>query len=59
LSDELISKIKLDGKELIEYRFVPISEAKNLLGQKLATRLPKCIDAIKTGTSVYLEGGEF
>lgn len=59
LTDELISKIKLDGKELIEYRFVPISEAKNLLGQKLATRLPKCIDAIKTGTSVYLENGEF
>jgi ADP-ribose pyrophosphatase YjhB (NUDIX family) len=25
LSDELISKIKLDGKELIEYRFVPFS----------------------------------
>lgn len=59
LSDESISKIKIDGKELLEYRFVPISEVRNLLGQKLATRLQKCIDAIKTGTSVYLENGEF
>ncbi|MBU6427292.1 NUDIX hydrolase [Patescibacteria group bacterium] len=59
LNKDLVSKIKLDGKELVEFRFVAIPEAKKLLGHKLARRLPKCVDAIKTGTSVYLEDGEF
>lgn len=57
LSESSISKIKLDGKELVEYRFVPISEAEKLLGYRLARRLPKCVDAIKTGASIYLENG--
>lgn len=59
LNESAISGIKLDGKELIQYHFVPINEAVNLLGHKLARRLPKCMDAIKTGTAVYLENGEF
>lgn len=59
LNRDYISSIKLDGKELVDFQFVDISEAEKLLGHRLAKRLPKCIDAIKTGTSVYLENGEF
>ncbi len=59
LNSDTISIIKLDGKELVDSQFVSVSEAEKLLGHKLAKRFPKCIDAIKTGTSVYLEDGEF
>jgi len=59
IKDVDIPNIKLDNKKLVDFRFVSITEAEQLLGHKLAKRLPKCIDAIKTGTSVYLEGGEF
>ena len=59
LDKNSISKIKLDSRELTEFRFVTVSEAEKLLSQKLARRLPKCVEAIKTGTSVYLENGEF
>ncbi|MBU6427215.1 NUDIX hydrolase [Patescibacteria group bacterium] len=59
LTDSEISNIKLDNKELVEFRFAPVSEAEKLLGHKLARRLPKCMDAIKTGTSIYLENGNF
>lgn len=59
LNDSQIASIKLQEKELDEYRFVSVEEAGKLLGKHLSNRLPKAIDAIKTGTAVYLENGEF
>lgn len=59
IKDANIPNIKLDNKELVDFRFVSITDAEKLLGHKLVKRLPKCVDSIKTGTSVYLEDGEF
>lgn len=59
LSDDKISIIKLDDKELVEFRFVSTAEAEKLLGHKLVKRLSNCLNAIKTGISIYLENGEF
>ena len=62
LTDIQISSIHLQEEELCEFRFVSVDEAVELTGghmRNLAKRIPKCIDAIKTGTAVYLENGEF
>ena len=34
-------------------------EAKLLLEKRMNDRIPKCLDAIKTGTAIYLENGGF
>ena len=60
LTEEQAQKIELDDKEIIGYRFVDIEKAVELLGgltRNLAKRLPKCLEAIKSGKSVYLENG--
>lgn len=62
LSEEQIKKIKIQRSELDEYKFVHAEDAFKLFGghvRNLAKRLPKCLDAIKTGTSIYLEDGVF
>jgi len=59
LSEEQISAIKLDGKELVELKFVLPEEAIKLWGKNMAKRAPECFNAIKTGSSIYLENGEF
>jgi ADP-ribose pyrophosphatase YjhB (NUDIX family) len=58
LDDEDIAKIKLDPKELGECRFVSTETATTMLGQKLAARLPRCIEAIKNKKGLYLEQGK-
>lgn len=58
LDENEIKNIKLDGKEIVEYRFVKTTEALPLLNEKLRTRLPKCLDALKNNTAIYLEDGE-
>jgi 8-oxo-dGTP pyrophosphatase MutT (NUDIX family) len=62
IDSKQISEIKLQEKEIDEYRFVPIDRVESLLGgnvRSLAKRIPKCLEAIKTGTAVYLEDGRF
>lgn len=58
LSENEIGKIRLDSEEITEYRFLKISEALPLLSEKLRMRLPKCSDAIKVNTVIYLEDGK-
>lgn len=58
LSENEIEKIKLDGKEIVEYRFMEITEALPLLSEKLSKRLPKCLDALENDTAIYLENGK-
>lgn len=53
--------IKIDGDELLDFKFVSPEEAIKLLGaekRKLAIRLPKCLEAIKNNTAFYVEDGE-
>ncbi len=61
LTPEQIKKIKIDQKEIIDYKFVNTRQVKNYLGgtkNHLAKRLPRCLQAIKSKTPVYLENGE-
>jgi ADP-ribose pyrophosphatase YjhB (NUDIX family) len=58
LSDYQIKKIKLDGKEIIDYQFMKINDALPLLNEKLRLRLPKCLEALKNNTAIYLENGK-
>jgi len=51
-------KIKLDGKEISGHRFLKIDDALPLLSEKLRMRLPKCLDALKNNTAIYLENGK-
>ncbi|OGF28040.1 hypothetical protein A2331_02935 [Candidatus Falkowbacteria bacterium RIFOXYB2_FULL_34_18] len=58
LNEGEVKKIRLDGKEIIEYRFMKISEALPLLSEKLSIRLQKCLDALKRDTAIYFEEGK-
>ena len=58
LSADEIKKIKVDGKEIIEYRFMKIEAAWPLISEKLRSRLPECSAALKNKTAVYLENGK-
>lgn len=58
LSDDEISKIKIPKDEIEEYKFVEPAEALKLVNDRLANRIKPCLEAIKSGTPVYLEGGE-
>lgn len=53
-----IKKIKVDGKEIIDYRFIKIAEALPMLSDKLKLRLLRCLAALKNKTAVYLEDGK-
>lgn len=58
LTQEQIATIQLDGKELAEWRFASIDEARPLLSQKLATRIPHCLAARVAKSGIYLESGQ-
>lgn len=53
-----IDSIKLDGKELIEYRFATVEEASTLLSPALARRVQQAINAKKQERGLYLENRE-
>ena len=55
LDEHLIEKIKVDGKEIVEYKFLPEEKALPLLNPQLSKRLERCLDALETNTFVYLE----
>ena len=61
LDNEKMQNIKIDKDEISDYRFVDTDKAVELLGgtgRKLAKRLPKCFEALKNKTTVYLENSE-
>ncbi|PIX10849.1 NUDIX hydrolase [Candidatus Falkowbacteria bacterium CG_4_8_14_3_um_filter_36_11] len=57
LSESEIIKIRLDKKEIAEFRFIKIRDSLPLLSERLKMRLPKCLDALTNNIAIYLEGG--
>jgi 8-oxo-dGTP pyrophosphatase MutT (NUDIX family) len=55
LSETQILKIKLQTDELQEYRFSNTEEAITLFSPSLQNSIPKCLEAIKSGTVAYIE----
>ncbi|MEI6238284.1 MAG: NUDIX hydrolase [bacterium] len=58
LTEKEIKEIKIDGKELVDYRFVKVEEALSLLSEKLKVRIPRCLEALKNNAVVYFENGK-
>lgn len=58
LSESQIAKIKYADGEIIDHRFVTVGESLKLFSKRMAARMPQCIQAIKTGQTIYLENGE-
>jgi 8-oxo-dGTP diphosphatase len=57
--DEAQSKLlEVDGKEIVDYQFLPPEECLPLLPNYLQTRLPFCLQAIEQNTILYLEKGK-
>ena len=50
-----MTQLKLDGKEISEARFVSFQDAVALVGERIASRLPACEQALKEKRSIYLE----
>src|SRR3989344_2599179 len=59
LNENEIKEIKVDGKEIVEYKFMKIENALPLLNERLKKRLPKALEALKNNAVIYLEDGEF
>lgn len=55
LKPEQIKKIKLAPEEISEYQFLPVGKALPLLNENLERRIPKCLEALKNKTAIYLE----
>lgn len=55
LTVEQISNIKLAEEEISEYKFLPLEKALPFLSEKLRERIPRCVEALKNGTALYLE----
>jgi ADP-ribose pyrophosphatase YjhB (NUDIX family) len=58
LTTEDIKGIKLDEEEISEYKFVSEEDAVKSVSDRLANRLKSCFEALKKGSSIYLEGGK-
>lgn len=52
---ESVDNFKLGENEILEARFVSFQEAASLVGDRLATRLPFCQQALKEKKTIYLE----
>ena len=57
LSDQVISDIKIQEKELSEFRFVTAEVAAQLLGERLKKRVPETMKAAQNNRTIYLENG--
>jgi 8-oxo-dGTP diphosphatase len=55
LTDEQVKSIVLQEKELVEYRFLPMNEAVELLADKLDKRINRALEALEKGGCVYGE----
>lgn len=58
LSENDISSIKIDGKELVEFKFATTEEMALVLNPVLLKRVEQAIIAKKNNTGVYLENRE-
>lgn len=52
-----VDKIRPDGKEITDFKFLPVEEAISLLGINLQPRIAESIMALRTGKTAYLESG--
>jgi ADP-ribose pyrophosphatase YjhB (NUDIX family) len=57
LSDDDIKKIKVDGKEIISYRFVDKETAFSLVSHAKVNRIEMALQALAKGETYYLEHG--
>ncbi len=55
LSDEDAKSVKVDGTEIIDYKFATVEDALPLLNKPLAERLEECLKVVESGAGVYLE----
>lgn len=55
LNSKQIANIKIDPREIREYKFSKIEDTLPLLSEKLKRRIPKCLEALKNNTALYLE----
>lgn len=58
LSEGEISSLKLDGKELVEFKFATTNEMKGQLNPVLLRRVEQAVLAKESNTGVYLENRE-
>lgn len=58
LDENQIQNIEIDGREIGEFKFAEVDEAKSLFGKGLSARIPKALEAIKNNTAFYLEDGK-
>jgi 8-oxo-dGTP diphosphatase len=58
LDDKIINIVKLQKKELDEWKFMSFDEASPLLSERLRRRIPKCVEVLKNKSPVYLENGK-
>ena len=58
LNTDQIKKIKIQEKEIDEFKFMAVNEAKELLNERLKNRIEGCFESIKSGKPVYLEDGK-
>jgi hypothetical protein len=57
LSNKDISALKLQEKELSEFRFVTAEVAAQLLGDRLKKRVPETMKAAQNNRTIYMENG--
>lgn len=58
LTQKQVAKIKLPANELLEFKFVPVSRAVQILSDTAGSKLPHCLKAIKNKTIAYHENGK-
>lgn len=58
LTEDKIARIKLQADELSDYKFISTDAAPKFLSPNQAKNTPPCLDALRKGVPVYLEGGK-
>lgn len=59
LNKETIDQIKVDGKEIVNYKFLELEEIKGKTTDSLFKRIEKSVFAIENNASFYLENQSF
>lgn len=59
LDEETIKSINLDGKEIVGCQFLPLEEIQGKTTDSLYRRIKKCLAAIESEASYYLENQSF
>lgn len=58
LDENLIKQIKVDGQEIIEFKFISKEKALNLVSKEMSKRIVMAMKAIENDKILYLEEGE-